>query len=283
MDRRLTDENNGSIFSNAAHGATVLCLAVALVTVSGCEGCRTVTSTVGGQIAQIEKMLKDNTVLERAHNEVAKAKESRRNLQTTAQDFRVNVGVAVREIERFEEEIADSRNAFTSVQDAAKAAGLPRRADATPEDMTKQIQIGTRTLTGSEVYSSLQQYKNEIGRAESRITLVRRRLTHYTNEAAKIETQLPGIDANIDQMEHQLDELKMYRELLQASRTLKGILPENRLDSLLNSDSMFAEMQKQIDILATTLNAGGDTRLPQEIKDEINTGKKPSITDDDLI
>ena len=164
MNRRITDEKKVSRFSSVAYRMTVLYLVAATLTASGCG----LLGDYGrGKYDEVEKMLKDATVLERARGQLAKAKESRRNLQTKAQQHRVDSEVAVRQIQRLEEEKAKSMNAFTTVQDAAKEAGLPRFVDATPEDKTKQIQVGSRTISGNEVYRLLQEYKSEIRRAES--------------------------------------------------------------------------------------------------------------------
>ena len=84
-------------------------------------------------------------------------------------------------------------------------------------------------------------------------------------------------------MERQIEELKMYRELLEANRTLRDILPENRLDAILNTDNILAELQKATDQSVIQLGQVTDGTRAEDIKDEINTGGKDSITGDDLI
>ena len=103
--------------------AVALAMGVLIVVPVGCDQAAQTTQTAieaGSAVAsdklnQLEKYLKDNTVLERARVQLANAKRSRVNLKETADKFNVDAEVALKQIKRLEDEKAKVVENFTKL------------------------------------------------------------------------------------------------------------------------------------------------------------------------
>jgi hypothetical protein len=248
-------------------------------------GCGSVSAVAKDKYRKAEQYLKDATVLERANDQLFKAKESRKVIQETVRKFRVDAEISSRQIKRLEDEKTKSLKAFKTVQDAAKTAGLPKEANATQEDKTKQIQIAGQTKSGAEIYLMLHKYKNEVKKVDATVTREQTKSNFLTDRALKVEGQLAKIDTNIEAMEQQIEDYKMYQNLLNANKTLENLnLGDNKLAQILDTDNIMSKLQKDNDVADITIQEFDKKGDSNEIKEIINSGeKKDSITDDDLI
>ena len=261
----------------------VSCLFAAVV-FSGCGIVGTGKAVVDDKINQFEKYLNDNTVLPRANAQLAEAKQSRSTLNELAKQRRVDVEVSKRQVQRLEEEAAKSETAFTTVQEAAKAGGLPKLSEATEADKEKQFQIAGRGYTGSAVYDLLKTYKDEARKVNDTINRERTKQSFLAGQADNIEKQLSAIDNHIDDLERQIEDYKMYQELLTANQTIANLnIPSGQIERILNTDSMVGELQRLNDTAAvniTQIDSAGDA---ERLRTEITTATSFSITDDDLL
>ena len=253
-----------------------LCL---LVTV----GCDSITAVVKDKKNQVEEHLRDQTVLPRARVQLADARQSRAELERIVNQFHIDSEVALRQIRRLEEEKENNVAAFTRLQDAARNAELPRFADATAEDLAKNIQIGTRTFTGAEVYRVLREYRAEVEKADAAIERERKQSDFLKNRAERIRAQMSRVDENIAEMERRIADYEMYQRLLAANQTIESLgLSDNKMDELLNTDSIMAELRQRSDVADIRLEMIDQVQRGADLRQELN---RPSfsITDDDLI
>ena len=258
----------------------VLAMGILLVFPVGCDS---LSAVAKDKKNQVEKYLKDATVLERARVQLADAQKSRADLKKLADQFHVDAEVALRQIRRLEEEKEKTVEAFKRLQDAARNAELPRLADATAEDKVKNIQIGTRIFTGAEVYRVLQEYRANVEKADAAIERERKQSDFLKDRAETIRIQMSRVDNNIVEMERKIADYEVYQRLLAANRTVESLgLSDDKMNELLNTDSILAELRYRVD--------AADIEL--ELQDQIGQGTdlrqeliRPSfsITDDDLI
>ena len=261
--------------------ATVLTMCAFLVV---CVGCDSVSAVAKDKKNQVEKYLKDATVLQRARVQLADAQKSRVKLKEIADKFNVDSEVASRQIKRLEEERGKTIEAFKKVQDAAKKAELPKLSDATSEDKAKSIQIGTKAYTGADVYRILGEYKAEVEKASSAVEREQKRSDFLKDRAEKIRSQMTRVDNNIAEMERKIADYEMYQELLAANKTMDALgLSDDKMDELLNTGSMMAELQKKVDESDVILDLKDQENRSADLKQEINRGSSFSITDEDLI
>jgi len=234
-------------------------------------------------MAQLENDFKKGTVLLRAKGQLADAQKSRANLKSIADQFHIDSAVALRQIARLEEEREKTVEAFTRLQDAARNAELPRFADATAEDRAKTIQVGTRAFTGEEVYRVLREYKLQIENANAAIERERKQSDFLKDRAEKIRSQMPRIDNNIAEMERKIADYEMYQRLLEANKTLADIgLSDDKLNELLNTDSILAELRKEVDASDIQIEMIDQMHQDASLREEL-IRPSFSITDDDLI
>ena len=258
----------------------VLAMGVMIVLSTGCDS---IGAVAKDKKNQVEKYLKDATVLERARVQLADAQKSRAELKKFADQFHVDSEVAIRQIKRFEEEKEKTVEAFKKLQDAARSAELPKLADATAEDKAKTIQIGAKTFTGAEVYRVLQEYRAAVEKADDAIGRERKQSDFLTDRAEKIRAQMSRVDSNIAEMERKIADYEMYQRLLAANKTIESLgLSDDKMNELLNTDSILAELRQQVDEADVKLDMKDQEIRGADLRQELN---RPSfsITDDDLI
>ena len=196
-------------------------------------GCDSATDAAKGVAAQLQEEFEKGTVLLRAKGQLADAQKGRAELKKIADQFHVDSGVALRQITRLEETKNGTVEAFTKLQEAARSAELPKLADATPEDKAKTIQIGTRTLTGADVYRILQEYRTEVEKAAAAIERERKQSAFLKERAEKIREQISRADANIAEMERKIADYEMYQRLLKAKQTIEYLgLSDDKMKEL---------------------------------------------------
>ena len=243
------------------------------------------TAIVVGIKDDLAKMLKDKTVLPRAKLELKNAIAARDNAEEMAKRLRIDVKVSERQVERIQEEIAKSREAFITLQDSAKENGLPKRAEATAEDREKTIFIAGAQRTGAEVYRSLQQLKDELQRAER--TIDREKIgVRFKNKRLDILTEHDTVIANkIADLEMLIADYEAFKSLLDIHQSLAKVdLPTDTMERVLNANGIFAEIQTEVDKIETILQDTDSRKLTDDIKRDIVAEKSSfTITEDDLL
>jgi hypothetical protein len=247
-------------------------------------GCDSITAVAKDQKNQVEKYLKDKTVLQRANVQLEEAKNSRKKLEEIANKFNIDAEIALRQIKRVNEEKDKTRNAFETLQGVAKNAGLPKFVEATPEDKAKQISVGAKTYTGEDVYRVLKEYKASITKADTAVAREQKKSDFLKDRSEKIRNQMSRVDNNISEMEQKIEDYKMYQEMLAANKTIDDLgLSDDKMKQILATDSIVSELQKQIDSSDIAVEIKDKESSSADLKDELNSGGPASITDDDLI
>ena len=261
-----------------------LCLCVAALVMGGFLVAYNGCNAAKGKMGQVEKYLKDKTVLDRARGQLADAKKSRAELKKIADQFHIDSEVAIRQIKRLEEEKEKTVEAFNKLQDVAKSAELPKLVDATAEDKAKTILIGTKTLTGDEVYRTLKEYKAQVEKANDAVERERKQSDFLKDRSEKIRSRMSRVDDNIADMERAIADYEMYQKLLAANKKIESLgLSDDKMDELLNTDSMMAELRKKVDETDVQLEMEDQKNRGTELKEALTGGSSFSITDEDLI
>ena len=261
--------------------AATLAMGVLLVAHVGCDS---IPAVAKDKKNQVEKYLKDKTVLERARVQLADAQKSRAELKKTADQFHIDAEVAIRQIKRLEEEKEKTIDAFKKLQDAARSAELPKLADATVEDKAKTLQIGSKTFTGAEVYRVLGEYRTQVENANAAVEREQKQSDFLKDRAEKIRGQMSRVDNNIAEMERKIADYEMYQKLVAANKTIESLgLSDDKMDELLNTDNILAELRKEVDRADVQLEMKDKENRGSDLKQELNRGTSFSITDDDLI
>ena len=265
------------------------CMAAAVM-FSGCGAATTTVNAgkavVDDQLSQFEEYVNGATVLPRANEQLRKARESRSKLDELAKQRRVEVEVSKQQVQRLEEESAKSKKAFETVQEAAKAGGLPKLSEATDADKEKQLQIAGQNKAGSEVYAMLKTYKDEVRKVNDAVNREKTKQAFLTGQANTVETQLRSIDDHIDSLERQIEDYKMYQELLTANKKIADLnIPSGKIEQMLNTDNIISGLQRLNDEAAAGFKQVGEANDAGAIKDVINseTAGALSITGDDLL
>jgi len=264
--------------------ASGLTLLVALGFSMALVGCGDVTAVVKDKKNQLEKQFKDATVLERARAQLADAKKSRLKLKGIADQFSVDSEVSLKQVKRLENEKEKTSDAFKKLQDTARQAGLPKFSDATEEDLTKTLQIGTKNFTGADIYRVLREYKAQLDQADAAIEREHIKPKFLKDRAEKIRTQLIRVDSNIADMERKIADLEMYQELFAANKTIDSLgLSDDKMTELLNTESVLTELRKKIDASEVREEQRDREEQATGLKRELTGGSSFSVTDDDLI
>jgi hypothetical protein len=245
-------------------------------------GCDTVQGVVGDQYIKLRDYLRDKTVLQRANVQLDDAKKSRAKLQDVADKFDTDAEVELRQVKRLEEEAGKTEKTFAALQDVAKKAGLPKLIDAKPEDKAKQISFGGKNLTGSDVYHVLKEYKKNLKKASDAIARGEKKALFLKDRAEFIENSMGRIDDNIAEMERHIEDFEMYRDMLAANKQIDALgLSYDKVNQLLNTESITSELQKKVDQMAVGTEKHAKSRLADDLRN-IGIGED-SVTGDDLL
>ncbi|MCL2348831.1 MAG: hypothetical protein FWC50_11310 [Planctomycetaceae bacterium] len=273
----LTKTIGGAKMKRLSMCVAALIMGGFLVGYIGCDAAK-------GKMSQVEKYLKDKTVLDRARGQLADAQKSRKDLQKITNEFTIDSEVALRQIKRLEEEKEKTVEAFTKLQNAAKKAELPKLADATAEDKAKSIQIGTKTFTGDEVYRTLKEYKAQVEKANDAVERERKQSAFLKDRAEKIRSKMSHVDDNIAEMERTIADYELYQKHLAANKKIESLgLSDDKIDELLNTDSILAELRKKTYEADVQFEMEESKTKGADLKQELTSGSSFSITDDDLI
>jgi hypothetical protein len=262
----------------------LFCFTAALAASVLFTGCDSISAVAKDKKNQVEKYLKDKTVLQRANVQLEDAKKSRAKLKEIADKFAVDSEVALRQVKRVEDEAAKSKKAFENLQDIAKNAGLPKKLDAKEEDLKKQIPVGSKTLTGEDVYRTLKDLKTEVSKAASVVAREKTKADFLKKRSGLIKDRMDKVDDNIAAMEQKIEEYKMYHEMVAANKSIDDLgLDDDQMKQLLDTDSILTEMRKKVDEAEVGLDIKDKESATSGVKEELSGGSSGAITDDDLI
>jgi prepilin-type N-terminal cleavage/methylation domain-containing protein len=175
---------------------------------TGCGVYESGEAVVKDKYRQLDKYLKDVTVLERANDKLAKAKERRANIANMVKKYRIDAEVAKRQVARIEEASQTLKDAYTTVRKAAEKAGLPKLSLATAEDKAKKITVGATEYTGAQVYAMLKKYNEDVLKGEEKIKIEQLKSDALSSFADKAEKALVQVDSAIAQIENKIAENK---------------------------------------------------------------------------
>ena len=91
------------------------------------------------------------------------------------------------------------------------------------------------------------------------------------------------VDSNIAEMERKIADYEMYQRLLAANKTIDDLgLSDDKMDELLNTDSILAELRKKADEADVMLDMKDQESRGADLRQEL-IRPSFSITGDDLI
>ena len=235
-------------------------------------------------LTKLERYVNSDNVLSNMEKDLVAARKARADLEEMAGKFRVESEVALIQVKRLEEEKEKIIGDFRNADGIARNAGLPKYAEATPEDLEKLITIGTRNYTGEQLYRLLREDKIKLERADAAITRERMRSDFYKDRAEKIRVRMPRIDDQIVELQHDIDDYKMLREFLKVNGTLKTLgLSEDRMTELLDTGSSISAGRKEIDRMRVEIELDDSRNEGEGLREAIRGGSSYSVTGDDLI
>jgi phage shock protein A len=162
---------------------------------------------------------------------------------------------------------------------------LPKFTEATSEDKAKKIAVGGKELSGENIYRVLKEYKTEVQKSGDVIAREQKKSSFLKDRSDKIKEQMNRVDNNIDEMERKIEDYKMYQEMLAANKTIDDLgLSDDKMQQLLDTDNVLAELRKKIDENEVTLDMKDKQTDSSALKNVLTGGNQGiSITDDDLL
>ena len=247
-------------------------------------GCGVATDTGKGAMAQFEEGLRKGTIVIRAKGQLADAEKSRASLKTMADEFSINSEKELGKIKQLEEARNEVIKDFEKLAGIAQNAGLPEEINATAEDKTKNIPIGTKTFTGAEVYRELKKGRDQLKEAKAHIERSRKVSDFYAKRAELIHSQMSRVDDNIATMKNKIADYEMYQKLLGANATFKTLgIPEGKIDELVKTDGIMAELREAVLDAEARLKISDGEIAGGDITTEINRTSSSTFSIDDLL
>lgn len=226
----------------------------------------------------IEKDLKEKSILPRAKVLLEDAKKERSKLKKTADDFYADSMTAARTSERLNTEKEGIVKNFKSWQEKARDLGLPKYGDATEEDKAKVFKVEMRTYTGGDIYKILTKYKEDVQKKDAEIARERALADKFKPHAEKIVSRsIPRLDKFIEELDSVIKDIEICQKLENAAEVMRKLDPNN------TDDGIISELKRKLDKTTVLVEIEDSEERVRDGYDTPPGGSSFTITDDDLI
>jgi len=154
-------------------------------------------------------------------------------LDAKARQYRVDARAYELALEREQSEIDRTKSAAKELCAAAKDAGLPKPSESatlTEEQAAVRLTFGAKSLTGREVYSTLERWTTDLKQKEAIVAQKKRTINGMCAVVRKIEEkkgemslQLAKMQTRVKELESAKDLAKLNAELAEMEASVAGI------------------------------------------------------------
>jgi len=204
---------------------------------------------------EVAKEVERATASARVDKSINDLKDEIAGLDAKARQYRVDARAYELALEREQAEIDKTKSAAKELCAAAKAAGLPKSSESdalTEEQAAVRLTIGVKSLTGREVYSTLERWATDLKQREAIVAQKKQTIDGMRAVVQKIEEkkgettlQLAKMQTRVKELESAKDLAKLNAELAEMEASVAGIAAGK-------SGEAMNTMQEEIDELTAT-------------------------------
>jgi len=203
----------------------------------------------------VTKQVERATASARVEKSIDDLKAEIDGLEAKARQYRVDSRGYELALEREQAEIDKTKSAAKELCAAAKAVGLPKSSESatlTEEQAAVRLTFGSKTLTGREVYSTLERWATDLKQKEAIVAQKKKTIDGMRAVVQKIEEkkgemtlQLAKMQTRVKELESAKDLAKLNAELAEMEASVAGIAAGK-------SGEAMATIQGEIDELTAT-------------------------------
>jgi hypothetical protein len=189
-----------------------------------------------------------------------------------ARKLRVDARAKEIAVEREAEQLNKTRLAMTALANAAREAGLPKPSEAGQEHRQKTLTFAGRTLTGEELYRTLERWQADVQRDDRKVKATTAITERIRAAADQLEAKQQSMVVAVADVRGKLEELNLQRDLARVETELAELGANLRGDFAGGLGQAMDTLQKEIDELQATSEVLG--RQP---------AAGPALTPDDVL
>jgi chromosome segregation ATPase len=232
------------------------------------------------KVQQVTTQIERETAVARAESMIRDTERRADDLSQKAQKLRVEARAKEIAASREVENLDKTRAATAALATAAREAGLPKPSVAQEEHRKQTLAFAGRTLTGEEVYRTLDRWQGEWNRGDGKRQVTEKIITRMRTAADQLEAKQQRLATSINDVRGKLEDLQMQRDLARVEKELSELGASVRGEFAGDVGQALQTLQKEIDELQATTDVVGSTAGENAplTPDEVLTGPAQKAT-----
>ncbi|MCY2991267.1 MAG: hypothetical protein NTY19_25845 [Planctomycetota bacterium] len=224
------------------------------------------------KVQEVTNQIERETAVARAEGMIRDTERRAAELTEKARKLRIDARAKELAVEREAAQVQKTRLALAALANAAREAGLPKPTEAGEDDLKKTLVFAGRSLTGAELYHTLERWQADVQRDERKVSTTTKLTDRIRVAADQLESKQRKMVASVSDVRTRLDELNMQRDLAKVEQELAELGANLRGDFAGDLGRAMDTLQKEIDELQATSEVLG--KQPDQ---------GPALTPDDVL
>lgn len=212
---------------------------------------------LSAKVDEVSTQIERETAVARATAMIRDAERRADDLIEKSRQLRVKARAQELAAERTAATAAKTRQAMTALATAARSAGLPKPSEAGEAELAKTINFAGRTLTGAEVYRTLERWQADFDRETRRSETTQTMIARIRTAADQLESKQSQMVASVGDVRAKLEELSMQRDLARVETELAELGASVRGEFAGDLGHAMETLQTEIDELQATTDVLG--------------------------
>ncbi len=232
------------------------------------------------KVQEVSLQIERETAVARAEGMIRDTERQAAELTEKARKLRIEARAREIAVERGAEQVEKTRLATAALAKAAREAGLPKPTEAGPDDLKKTFTFAGRTLTGAELYQTLERWQTDVQRDERKVSVNAKITDRFRAAADQLEAKQGKMVAAVTDVRAKLEELNMQRDLAQVEKDLAELGANLRGDFAGDLGQAMNTLQKEIDELQATSEVIGKEpdQGPALTPDDVLAGQQAEVS-----
>lgn len=232
------------------------------------------------KVDEVTLQIERETAVARAEGMIRNTERQAAELTEKARKMRIDARAKEIAVARDAEQLQKTRLAMAALAKAAREAGLPKPTEAGDEALKKTLSFAGRTLSGAELYQTLERWQADVQRDERKVEVLTKISDRMRAAADEYEAKQQKMLAAASNVQARLEELKLQRDLAKVEKELAELGANLRGDFSGDLGRAMETLQKEIDELQATSEVLGQPteQGPALTPDEVLAGQQAEVS-----
>lgn len=232
------------------------------------------------KVEEVTLQIERETAVARAESMIRNTERQAVELTEKARKMRIDARAKEIAVARDAEQAQKTRLAMAALAKEARQAGLPKPTEAGGEDLKKTLSFAGRTLSGAELYQTLERWQADVQRDERKVDAMtkigdrmRALAEQYEAKQQKMLTAASDVRARLDELNMQRDLAKVEKELAELGANLRGDFAGDLGRAMETLQNEIDELQATSEVLGQPTDSG-----PALTPDEVLAGQRAEVS-----